>query len=462
MDIERTIEKIVQRLREGQFANEQSISQGIVLPILRDLGWPVFNTSAVWPEFATGEGRVDFALCAPPGKPKCFVEVKQQGKAEDGVKQALEYAFHTGAQFVTLTDGQTWSFYLPAEQGSYEDRRVFMLDLFERSVQESTEIFHRYLEYERVASGEALDTARKEYRNKNRRSAARQEIPASWNELVARQDKQLVELLTDAVETKAGIRPDEKDVLDFLSRLTTGETTGTVQPSGILPDRPPVDTNRRDDTHTSEADMRIYALSDRKSAPRQGSVLSHICNAIQATGGQASLKDIKHKILSGGHRGARSGKPLTAKNVTDAAWHGVQRKILRVVSGRPVKIPPTGNGESTNKPRTVSGVLYGKRFTYGSAKEAMVAILCELAKADSTFLERCYRHPAFRGSTRRYIARRATDLYPGRPDFASMHDVLPGGWVVGTHLNNKLKMKIIKGAAEVAGISFGRDVLVDF
>jgi len=42
------------------------------------------------------------------------------------------------------------------------------------------------------------------------------------------------------------------------------------------------------------------------------------------------------------------------------------------------------------------------------------------------------------------------------------HDVLPGGWVVGTNLNNQSKMRIIKGAAEVAGFTFGRDVIVDF
>ena len=113
MQLERTVADIDQKLRDGRFPNEQSISQGIVLRILSDLGWDVYDTNVVWPEFSTGEGRVDFALCAPPAKPKCFVEVKQQGKAEDGVKQALEYAFHTGAQFVTLTDGQTWSFYLP-------------------------------------------------------------------------------------------------------------------------------------------------------------------------------------------------------------------------------------------------------------------------------------------------------------------------------------------------------------
>ena len=177
MQVERTIEDIAQKLREGRFPNEQSISQGIVLRILSNLGWEVYDTNIVWPEYSTGEGRVDFALCAPPGNPRCFVEVKQPGKAEDGVKQALEYAFHTGAQFVTLTDGQTWSFYLPAEQGSYEDRRVFKLDLFERTERESAEILQRYLERERLASGEALKTARQEYRDRNRRSAARQAIP---------------------------------------------------------------------------------------------------------------------------------------------------------------------------------------------------------------------------------------------------------------------------------------------
>ena len=462
MQIERTIADIAQKLREGRFANEQSISQGIVLPILRELGWDVFDTNAVWPEYSTGEGRVDFALCAPPENPKCFVEVKQQGRAEDGVKQALEYAFHTGAQFVTLTDGQTWSFYLPAEQGSYEDRRVFMLDLVERSIQESAAIFHRYLEQDRVASGEALETARNEYRNKNRRSTARKAIPASWNELVERQDEQLVELLTDAVESKAGIRPDEKDILRFLARLVTGELPVAVQPTGKKPAYPSIDPKRSGRRSPSQAEMRVYALVDGKKQPRKGSVLSHICDAIKAAGGQASLGDIKDKIISGDHRGARSGKPLTTKNVTDAVWQGEKRSILRVVAGKPVNITPTGNGRGASALPTGTGVLYGKRFSYSSAKEAMIVILSELAKGDSTFLQRCSQHQAFRGRTRRYIAQRAADLYPGRPDIAWKHDALPGGWLVGTNLSNQLKMKIIKGAAEVAGISFGRDVIVDF
>ncbi len=462
MQIERTIVDIAKKLREGRFPNEQSISQGIVLPILSDLRWDVFDINAVWPEYSTGEGRVDFALCTPPGKPKCFVEVKQQGKAEDGVKQALEYAFHTGAQFVTLTDGQTWSFYLPAEQGSYEDRRVFMLDLVERSANESAAILHRYLEQERVASGEALETARKEYRNKNRRSTARQAIPASWQELIDKGDNQLVELLTDSVESKSGIRPDENDVLSFLSRLTTGEIPGPDQPPGPRPVYPSVHAKRRDGTRPSEAEMRVYALVDGTKAPRKESVLSHICDAINAAGGQASFATIADSVISGGHYGTRSGKPLSRKKVTDAVWYGVQRGTLRVVAGKTVNITPTNDGRSTDKVGRSTLVLHGKRFSYGTAKEAMVLVLSELAKADSTFLQRCSRHPAFQGRKRRYIAQSSADLFPGRPDLIRMHSELPDGWVVGTNLNNRLKMKIIKGATEVAGITFGRDVRVEF
>ena len=82
----------------------------------------------------------------------------------------------------------------------------------------------------------------------------------------------------------------------------------------------------------SEADMRVYALVDGARAPRKGTRLSHVCNSIKTAGGQASFADIVDSVISGGHRGVRSGKPLTRKDVTDAVWQGVQRRILRVVT----------------------------------------------------------------------------------------------------------------------------------
>ena len=41
--------------------SEAQTSQGIVLPILNNLGWDVFDTSEVTPEYSVSGGRVDFA-----------------------------------------------------------------------------------------------------------------------------------------------------------------------------------------------------------------------------------------------------------------------------------------------------------------------------------------------------------------------------------------------------------------
>lgn len=445
MQLASTIEDVAQKLREGRFPNEQSISQGIVLRVLSDLGWEVYDTNIVWPEYSTGEGRVDFALCAPPGQPRCFVEVKQPGMAEVGVKQALEYAFHTGAQFVTLTDGQTWSFYLPAEQGSYEDRRVCKLDLFERTEQESAGILRRYLERECVASGEALNTARQEYRDRNRRSAAGRAIPGAWAELVERGDESLVELLTNSVESKSGIRPEEKDILGFLavlSPLDAANSSGVRSvPKVVRPVQvPPSGSRTRPGSGTKT--RQIWDIADEISA-RNGrpALRQEVVSAAQKQGLNPNTASTQYS------RWARSNG-LTARTVHQATDADMPNKWAAGGESSPI--------------RAGIGSLHGKEFSFSNAKEAMVFVLSNLATADASFLQRCSQHPAFQGRTRRYLARRAADLYPGRPDLVDSHEKLPRGWVVGTNLDNRTKMKIIQGAADVAGIRFGRDVIVNF
>ena len=454
MQLERTIADIALKLREGRFPNEQSISQGVVLRVLSDLGWEVYDTNIVWPEYSTGEGRVDFALCAPPEHPKSFIEVKQPGKAEDGVKQALEYAFHTGAQFVTLTDGQTWSFYLPAEPGSYEDRRVFKLDLFERTVDESAKVFRRYLEQNRVASGAALTTARKEYRDRNRQSAARQAIPAAWTELVEKRDDLLVELLTDAVESKAGIRPDEKDVLHFFAGLAPLTVAGpSVTPSvRHSPEPAPI----RAGTRGTSPSPNPSARSDIRK-PTRGTKTRRVWEIADEITASTQRPARREDVIRVARKEGLNPNTASTQYSRWARFNGLSTTDFS-------NLPKTGKSSELNESRyerTGTGVLQGKEFTYRNAKEAMVFILRALAKADSSFLQRCSEHPAFRGRTRRHIARNATSLYPGRPDLTKNHGVLPGGWVVGTNLNNQSKMRIIRGAAEVAGITFGRDLIVD-
>ena len=57
-------------------------------------------------------------------------------------------------------------------------------------------------------AGEALETARQEFRSLNRRSQARAAIPEAWKELVGKGSEEPFEFLATNVELKTEIRPD--------------------------------------------------------------------------------------------------------------------------------------------------------------------------------------------------------------------------------------------------------------
>lgn len=220
MSIEQQIEDLVAGVRAGRFTSEAAVSQGAVLPLLQTIGWPVFDTTVVIPEFALEGRKVDFALCHPAKRPAVFVEVKRVGLTEGADRQLFEYAFHVGVPMAILTDGQEWSFYLPGERGNYSDRRVYKLDLLERSIDESVERLQRYLSYDRICSGKALDDARADYRNVARGREARAALPQAWVTLLREQDSLLLELLAEKVEDICGYKPELDACGAFLEGLS--------------------------------------------------------------------------------------------------------------------------------------------------------------------------------------------------------------------------------------------------
>ena len=225
-----SIEDIRSGLRTGRFANEASISQGIILRLLNQLSWPTFNTSVVWPEYVLEGRRVDFALCHPPGKPLVFVEVKQVGQEIDAERQLFEYAFIRGVPMAILSTGQEWHFFLPGEPGDYGERRVYKLDLLERNTDESIGRLHRYLDYEAVCSGNALEAARVDYRSVTKEREVRRTLPEAWRKLVEEGDEQLLGLLADKVESLCGFRPTPDAVANYLG----GNVASPPSPTSAL------------------------------------------------------------------------------------------------------------------------------------------------------------------------------------------------------------------------------------
>lgn len=234
MGLERDIEEIRAAIKIGRFGNEAAISQGVVLRLLNALGWPAYDTQTVNPEYRLEGRRVDYALCHPPEKPIAFIEVKNIGQGDGAERQLFEYAFHKGVQLAILTDGREWDFFLPAERGDYAERRVYKLDIVERDLGECTLRLNRYLKYDAVLSGDAIEAAREDYRDVAREREMQSALPRAWAQLVEDEDEQLLEAVADRVESLCGYKPDSDTVASFLR-----DNVAALTPSSSAPASPP-------------------------------------------------------------------------------------------------------------------------------------------------------------------------------------------------------------------------------
>ena len=245
MTLKEHIYDICNNLVKQVFTSEALVSEGIVRRLLDALGWPRFNPQVVIPEYPVGKGeRVDFALCHPPSQPRAFIEVKQVGKIdEEAEEQLFKYAGRKNVPIAVLTDGQEWFFFYPSGLGSYDERKVYQLNLIDTDREESAERLSRYLNYESIRTGGAI----KAIEGDHREISMRRQIEDVWSRLLA-QESALVELMAKEVESLHGYKPTGDQVLRFLKNLKLAESHPNEIPLPPIPKkipRPPIKSSTR-------------------------------------------------------------------------------------------------------------------------------------------------------------------------------------------------------------------------
>ena len=238
MALKEHIEDIRDNLKKGMFENEAAVSQGVVLRLLGVLGWQTFNTQMVTPEYTVSGRRVDFALCDTSSKPLVFIEVKQVGNIEGAERQLFEYAFHEGVPIAILTDGQKWQFFHPTGQGDYKERKVHELDLIEEHDEEIICRLNRYLNYESVRTGEAIEAIKTDYETVRQQRQIEARLPGVWSGLVQEKNEDLLLIVMDAAKNKIGYEPTEEQILDFLEGLERKTEPESLHPLPISPVQP--------------------------------------------------------------------------------------------------------------------------------------------------------------------------------------------------------------------------------
>ncbi len=234
---------------ERRFAtlDEAATKQGIVLPLLSKLGWDTFNIDEVVPEYAVATRRVDYAFRLNNAN-KLFIEVKKPTEElENHQEQLLDYSFKQGVKLAALTNGPRWWFYLPLNEGSWEQRKFYTVDIVE---QESGDIARRFVDFlsrEAVDTGRAVENAERVYKSQQKTKIIRQTLPEAWNKIISDVDDALGDLLSETTERLCGYKADAELVAQFLNenknrlllgspqRITGGRPTQTASTQPAVP-----------------------------------------------------------------------------------------------------------------------------------------------------------------------------------------------------------------------------------
>jgi hypothetical protein len=130
-----------------------------------------------------------------------------------------------------------------------------------------------------------------------------------------------------------------------------------------------------------------------------------------------------------------------------------------VVPPQPI-VPPSVRSVSPTAPIRLGFTFKGKFRPCKNAIDVLRDVFETLIQNDPSFPERFAGLPKH-GNKRRYLARDANELYPGRPDLCRENAVqLTSGWWLGTNHSRQMIARIIEMACDAAGLKYATDLVV--
>ena len=196
--------------------DEATTKQAIILRLLSALRWNIFDTSEVQPEYSVSSKRVDYSLRINNAN-KVFLEVKKVIEdLEHHQEQLLNYSFQEGVKLAILTNGITWWFYLPLNEGNWEQRRFYAIDIIQQDPSDIANKFIDFLGKENVENEDALKKAEQIYKGQVKDIEIERNLPRAWNKLISEPDDLLVDLINETLEKICGYRAEEIIIERFL------------------------------------------------------------------------------------------------------------------------------------------------------------------------------------------------------------------------------------------------------
>ncbi len=238
------IEKAKRRLQSGEALNERAVEYGVVMPIVKTLGWDPENMDEMRPEYAVESRRVDWAFLKD-GRPCLFLEEKapdQNLSAHE--EQLLDYAFKQGIRLAVLTNGREWWFYLPLEEGPWAERRFLTVDLVNQETAEVNLRLTQFLKKEFVFGGLAYKNAKRRYDESREQQRIERDLPRAIQHLLSDPSPQVIEFLQNQTQGAIGALPPPESVRKAL-KVVFADGDHTIEKQGNQPERAPNGSGKR-------------------------------------------------------------------------------------------------------------------------------------------------------------------------------------------------------------------------
>lgn len=156
------------KLTNNYFQNEEHVRISLVLRILFELGWDIWNPKEVNSEFKAvpneDVSRVDIALFLNEySPPSIFIEIKSVGKIITDLfrieQQLRDYNRNNTAQFSIITDGQKWRFYYSQTGGEFSQKCFKVIDIIENDLSAVINSLTLFLSKDEILSGNSKKEA---------------------------------------------------------------------------------------------------------------------------------------------------------------------------------------------------------------------------------------------------------------------------------------------------------------
>ena len=222
-----------------QSRDEHAVEIGVVLPLLRQVGWNTYNISEIYPQRGLPDGsKVDFDLQID-GQSRLLIEVKTWGPTlnDGGERQLADYCRLAKPSLAVLTSGRYWRLYLPPTKGKSAPLRRFLeFDIVTCQTTAAEDAFRQFLSRDSMSDvNTTVAQARNLFREARAQENVNRQLTAAWNKLA--DDENARAKLVMQFAQNSGISAGPENVAAFLKSLR-GPVVNEV-PKGRVNPRPP-------------------------------------------------------------------------------------------------------------------------------------------------------------------------------------------------------------------------------